>query len=102
MRKGKSRITLLSILTTIAILVWVISEAYSRLNRTELTSIPEKVLAPITPSLDPTVLDNMEERLWFPDEGKPEAPPILRQEPEATQNTQVSPAPESSPSGDLQ
>lgn len=82
MRKKRSKITVFAILTTITILVWIFAEAYQRLKKTELTTIPEAILAPIAPSLDRETLDNMEKRLWFSQ--NPSAPPIVRSEPEIT------------------
>lgn len=67
MKRGGSKITIFAVLTTATILVWVAAEAYQRLKKTEVISIPGNILAPITPSLDKSVLDNMEERLWVPE-----------------------------------
>lgn len=90
MKKKRSKITVFAILTTVTILVWIFAEAYQRFKKTELTSIPEVILAPIAPSLDRETLDNMEKRLWFSQ--SPSAPPIVKSEPEIT-------IPEASPSG---
>lgn len=67
MRRGRSKITIFAILTAATILVWVAAEAYQRLKKTEVESIPGNILAPITPSLDKSVLDNMENRIWVPE-----------------------------------
>lgn len=67
MRRKKSKITVFAVLTTATILVWVAAEANQRLKKTEVASIPNSILAPITPSLDKSVLDNMENRLWVPE-----------------------------------
>lgn len=76
MAKRKSKITIFAILTTITILVWVSFEAYQRLNKKDLQSIPGNIIAPIAPSLDTDVLGNMEGRLWFADDSS--LPPITK------------------------
>lgn len=64
--KRKSNITVFAVLTTLTILTWVGFEIYQAFNKPGLTTISEEVLAPLTPSLNRVVLDNMEQRRFFP------------------------------------
>lgn len=92
MRKKRSKITVFAVLTTATILVWVAAEAYQRLKKTEVASIPANILAPITPSLDKSVLDNMEGRLWVPEnEVNLPLPAPVETSPE-TKETETSPS----------
>lgn len=95
MKRKKSKITVFAVFTTVAILVWIFTEAYSRLNKRELVSIPPQVIAPITPSLDTEVLGNMEKRLWFSESEFSGPPPVVPEEIKA----EASPSSEASPSG---
>lgn len=101
MAKRKSKITIFAILTTITILVWVSFEAYQRFNKKDLQSIPGNIIAPIAPSLDTEVLDNIEGKLWFSDDSSI-PPPITRggveQKPTPAPQ-EASPSPGASPSG---
>lgn len=69
MQKTKrSNLTVFAVLTTITILTWVAFDAYQRFNRTELKDIPVSALAPINPSLNGEILDNIETKLFFSQE----------------------------------
>lgn len=63
--KRTSNITVFSILTTITLLTWVGFEIYQAFNKPGIVTISEEVLAPLTPSLNRGVLDNMEGRRFF-------------------------------------
>ncbi|MDO8503693.1 MAG: hypothetical protein Q7S60_03305 [bacterium] len=92
--KKTSNITVFAVLTTLTILTWVGFEIYQAFNKPGMVAISEEVLAPLTPSLNKTVLDNMEQRRFF--------------EPGAFQVATTNPAPveepieEASPSGQVQ
>lgn len=99
--KRVSRITAFAILTTLTILTWVGFDALQRVGRRELEVIPEQVIAPLDPSLDPGVLANIEERRGItPEETSLYRPAprasVLTQE-EATEAGVASPSAEVSP-----
>lgn len=71
MRKKKSNITTFAVLTTLAILTWVLVEAYLLFNKRNFESVPEGVLAPLSPTLDTEVLDRIEKRRFFAQEEVP-------------------------------
>lgn len=69
MQKRKtSNLTIFAILTTITLLTWVAIEVYQRLNKIDLTSIPQEVLTPLNPNLDTQILDSIEKRRSFSDD----------------------------------
>lgn len=86
----RSNLTIFAILTTVTIITWIAFDTYRRLNKPGVQPIPEKVLAPINPSLDTKILDNITERRAFSDEE------VSLFVPEA------SPEAEASPSGEAQ
>lgn len=64
--KKQSNITVFAVLTTLTILTWVGFEIYQAFNKPGIVAISEEVLAELTPSLNKSVLDNMEQRRFFP------------------------------------
>lgn len=101
MKQRRSKLIFFAIFTTLAILAWVFSEAYSKLNPNELTAIPAQVIAPINPSLDTTILDSIEQKVWFL-EGNTTMPlPSTQVEPtQETETQQTSPSGEANPAGE--
>lgn len=63
--KKTSPITTLAVLTTFTILAWVVFGAYERFKKTDLSTIPAQVLAPLSPTLDSSVLDSLEKKRVF-------------------------------------
>ncbi len=64
-KKKRSNLTVFAVLTTITIVVWVFAESYTRFTKTEIKTIPPKLLVPLSPSLDKEVLDTIEKRRVF-------------------------------------
>lgn len=71
MRKKQSNITMFAVLTTLAILTWVLVEAYLIFNKRNFESVPEDALAPLSPTLDTEVLNMIEKRRFFAEEEVP-------------------------------
>lgn len=80
-KKKRSNLTIFAILTTITIVVWVLTEGYNRFTKTEIKTIPPKILAPLSASLDKETLDTIEKRRVF---SKEEVSSFLPTQPEAT------------------
>lgn len=66
--KRTSNLTVFAVLTTLTILTWVGFEIYQAFRKTGIVTISNEVLAPLTPSLNKTILDNMEKRRFFSQE----------------------------------
>ena len=64
-KKKRSNLTIFAILTTITIVVWVLAESYNRFTKTEIKTIPPKILVPLSASLDKETLDTIEKRRVF-------------------------------------
>lgn len=87
----KSNLTTLAILTTLTILTWVFIEAYSRFNKVEVTSIPENILSPISPSFDQETLADIANKKYYTDEEINKFTTSKQTaKPEATQSAQAS------------
>lgn len=46
-------------------MVWVLAEGYARFTKTEIKTIPPKILVPLSASLDKETLDTIEKRRVF-------------------------------------
>lgn len=57
-----SYITIVAIVTTITIVVWIAFSALQRLKKVEYLTIPPKVLAPLNPNLDKAALEALEKK----------------------------------------
>lgn len=89
--KKRSDTTVLAILTILTVLTWVAFDAYRRLIQPVLHDIPPEVLAPLDPSLDTVILDNIEKRRTFTQQE------ILRYKPEPGVPSAQEAQPEASP-----
>ena len=68
MKPKKSKLTILAILTTLTILVWIFIDAFLRFKQTTLTSIPDNILAPLEPTVDSKLLDSLEKKRVYTNE----------------------------------
>lgn len=102
--KKRSDTTVLAILTILTVLTWVGFDAYRRLVRKDLQDIPPEVLAPLNPSLDTEILDNIEARRSFSQEEisryepTPGVPSVQEAQPEASPAAQTEVPGQASPS----
>lgn len=51
------------VLTTIAILIWVLFDVYRNYKKELSPSVPTEILAPLDPTLDTVTLNNLKNRL---------------------------------------
>lgn len=68
MKPKQTNLTVFAILTTLTLVTWAVVEAYVRFYKVDILSVPEKISAPLIPSLDTAVLDNLEQKVQFSDE----------------------------------
>lgn len=62
MKKNNSNITIFAILTTITLITWVFLEAYQRFYKSDIQTISNNILSPLTPTLDTSYLEEIAKR----------------------------------------
>lgn len=65
MKSKQPKVLVFAIMTTLAILTWVSFEAYTVLNKRDLQSVPQGVMAPLVPTLDTETLKKLEGTTYF-------------------------------------
>lgn len=68
MKPKQTNLTVFAILTTLTLITWAAVEAYVRFYRVDLSSVPEKISSPLTPSLDTAVLNDLEQKVQLSEE----------------------------------
>ncbi|MBI2268000.1 MAG: hypothetical protein HYU80_00970 [Candidatus Blackburnbacteria bacterium] len=91
MNNKRPNILIFAALTTTTIFTWTAFEVYRTLNKTSLESVPQDILAPLSPTLDQEALKLVKDRRFFEDSeisslGKPKT---AAEENEATSGAQA-------------
>lgn len=55
----------IAILTLITAIFWVFFSAYRLISRTPPLSVPQEIIKPIDPNLNPDILDNLDKKIHF-------------------------------------
>lgn len=63
MKPKQTNLTVFAILTTLTLVTWALVEAYVRFYKVDIETVPSPIAAPINPTLDTTILDNLQQRL---------------------------------------
>jgi hypothetical protein len=73
------KLVTIAVITTITVIFWVFFGLYEILTRQSEIDVPQALLQEIDPSLDTTVLNQIQSRLFF-DEGQVEPIPKTKNE----------------------
>lgn len=58
-------ILILSVLTTIAVTIWIALDVYWAMQKSETPQVIKKQLEPLNPKLDTSILENLEKKDFF-------------------------------------
>lgn len=67
MNQKRPNILVFAALTTTTIFTWIAFEVYRTLNKTSFGSVPQEILAPLSPNLDAEALKLVKDRRFFED-----------------------------------